>query len=176
MRRSAWFVKKPCRCHYGFSGNNFKHQHPQRCLTKFWEYFEDQIPEDYNSVYCTLYVNQEAGVGYHSDDEKMLFEEGRTVGNQETTIASISLYGTRLFSIRPIQKITDPKTNASTTTKKGVQSAFRLEPLDIVIMEGLFQDEFQHAILEHHQHCGIRINFTFRQIKNHCKKCPLAEG
>ena len=170
LRRAAWFVKQPCSCDYGFSGNNFQHQHPEHYLSLFWAFVEKQIPDAYDSVFCSLYVNQTAKVGFHSDDEELFFEEGKTVENQDTKITSISIYGTRTFSIKtPIDK----------TKKKEMQSqwqsSFRLEPLDIITMQGLFQSEFEHAVLKHHQQCGIRINFTFRQIKNHCKTCPLAQ-
>ena len=45
-------------------------------------------------------------------------------------------------------------------------------PLDIFLMKGKFQWEFQHSIPPQHQHeMGPRINFTFRSIVRHSDEC-----
>ena len=50
----------------------------------------------------------------------------------------------------------------------------RTPDIDIIKMSGYFQYDFLHAIPPADiEDCGPRLNFTFRNVRNHHPKCPL---
>ena len=96
----------------------------------------------FNSCLLNLYHHGSEGMGWHSDDEKMLGES--------PTIASLSLGAERKFSFRH-------KCNRQTL------SLF-LEDGSLLVMKDSTQAHWQHCILKSKKITTSRINLTFRTI------------
>jgi alkylated DNA repair dioxygenase AlkB len=98
---------------------------------------------EYNFVLVNLYMYDSDHINYHSDREC-----------RGTTIASVSLGGTRDFIMRRINDSSDKK-------------KFSLANGDLFVMRGTTQDTWQHAIPKRSITSKIyypRINLTFRQM------------
>lgn len=98
---------------------------------------------------------------WHSDDEN-LFDAQRS----PSLIISFSLGETRLFEIMPSPDHSD-------WVKYNHPTQVYLKSGDILTMNGFFQKFFWHRAPPNREDCGSRINFTWRWIKSHTRKCPL---
>lgn len=94
----------------------------------------------YNSCLLNLYHNGHEGMGWHSDDEKMLQEEG--------TIASLSLGAERNFLFR--HRCTREKVS------------LKLEDGSLLAMRGATQKNWLHSLPKSAKIHKPRINLTFR--------------
>lgn len=156
---AAWYTKYPCNCCYRFSkhrDNAFPSRRPGPLLLKFMDFFEKQIEfkDVLDCVYITCYMNHEACLGWHQDDEKIFYSRGKNKSSQAINIYSVSLFNPRLFEVRCV-------------TQKNDIKRIPLEKMDIVEMNGFFQNEYLHRIPPCKRVCGPRINFTFRTIRRH---------
>ena len=97
----------------------------------------------FNSCLLNLYHNGNEGMGWHSDDEKSL-------GKNNTTIASLSFGAERKFSFKHKQ------------TKQTVSLV--LEHGSLLIMKGATQSNWLHSLPKSKNIGQPRINLTFRTI------------
>jgi alkylated DNA repair dioxygenase AlkB len=104
---------------------------------------QEATSAEYTSVLVNLYMYDSDHINYHSDREC-----------RGTTIASVSLGGTRDFIMRRINDHSDKK-------------KFALANGDLFVMRGTTQDTWQHAVPKRSVTTKIyypRINLTFRQM------------
>jgi alkylated DNA repair dioxygenase AlkB len=129
---------------YTYSGVRHEPLPWHKDLLVLREFLMAQIKRNFNSVLANRYRTGEDSMGWHSDDEKEL--------GHQPVIASISLGEERLFHIR--------KKNESGNTHK-----LKLEHGSLLLMKGLSQENYQHALPKTKVLCTERINLTFRTIK-----------
>lgn len=103
----------------------------------------DQHSLRYNSLLANLYRDGNDSVGWHSDDEKEL--------GTNPVIASVSLGGSRRFSLKPRDKHRPPL-------------HLDLHSGDVLIMGGETQHHWVHQIPKTRTPVTPRINLTFRKI------------
>jgi alkylated DNA repair dioxygenase AlkB len=96
----------------------------------------------FNSVLANLYRDGRDSMGYHADNEKEL--------GANPAIASLSLGDTRLFRLRH--------------KKRRETLDILLEHGDLLIMAGVLQHHWVHALPKTRQAKNPRINLTFRRI------------
>lgn len=104
---------------------------------------ENITGEKFNSCLLNLYQNGNEGMGWHTDNEKELEENG--------AIASVSFGANRKFSFK------------HKTTKENV--SLILENGSVLIMKGTIQKHWLHCLPKSKKVTTARINLTFRQIK-----------
>ena len=96
----------------------------------------------FNSVLLNYYRNERDSMGMHSDDEPEL--------GAAPAIASVSFGATRSFILRH---------------KRSKQTVkLDLEAGSLLLMSGETQKNWLHGINKQAQHCGPRVNLTFRYI------------
>lgn len=140
-RLTAWYGSAP----YRYSGID----HAVAALPPALEEIRGRLAElccaPFNSVLANLYRTGRDSVGWHSDDEPEL--------GAQPVIASLSLGATRCFAVR----------RRGETTRCG---AWDLAHVDLVVMSGRSQLDFQHAVPKSlrlgGRAVGERINLTFR--------------
>ena len=103
---------------------------------------ESLTAKKYNSCLLNLYHDGDEGMAWHSDDEKTLEPDG--------AIASLSLGAERKFSFRH-QK-----------TRQVV--SIQLEAGSLLVMHGVTQDHWHHALPKTKKVTRPRINLTFRKM------------
>jgi alkylated DNA repair dioxygenase AlkB len=103
---------------------------------------EDVSGHTYNSCLLNLYADGMQGMGWHSDDEKML--------QPRACIASLSLGAARNFDLKHRQD-------------KSKVRIF-LEHGSLLTMEATTQEHWQHAMPKTKKVTQPRINLTFRTI------------
>ena len=108
------------------------------------EQLEASQQSTFNFVLCNLYPDGEAGLGWHSDDEKDLI--------QNADSASISLGATRDFYVR--QRETHE-----------VVVKVNLSHGSLLMMKGQTQRFYQHQVPKRARCDAPRINLTFRRMK-----------
>ncbi|CAE8643993.1 unnamed protein product, partial [Polarella glacialis] len=158
-RRTAWMVKPPCTCAYGYGGF---------CVqpTPFPDWMEELMRECMplcgfpdsrtwpNSCNFNFYHDGHGSVGWHSDDEKLF--QGR---NRDCLIISLSLGEARTFMLRC----------------GSWEESLWLKGGDLCTMEGLTQKYYRHcAPKEFDSDMGPRINLTWRWIVAHTDDCPAS--
>lgn len=104
---------------------------------------ENITGEKFNSCLLNLYHNGNEGMGWHTDNEKELKENG--------AIASVSFGANRKFSFK------------HKTTKENV--SLILENGSVLVMKGTIQKHWLHCLPKSKKATTARINLTFRQIK-----------
>lgn len=103
---------------------------------------ESQSKIKFNSCLLNLYHNGNEGMGWHTDDEKELEENG--------VIASLSFGATRRFSFK------------HKTTKEKID--FHLNSGSLLLMRGETQKNWLHQLPKTKKVHQARINLTFRNI------------
>jgi alkylated DNA repair dioxygenase AlkB len=98
--------------------------------------------ETYNSCLLNLYHNGTEAMGWHSDDEKELKQNG--------TIASLSFGVARKFVFR--HKVSKEKVE------------IWLEPGSLLLMKGTIQSNWMHRLAPSKAVTDPRVNLTFRTI------------
>lgn len=101
---------------------------------------EEKTEASYNSCLINLYHSGEEGVGWHSDDEKML----------HPTIASLSFGAERKFSFKH--------------KKNNLTTSILLENGGLLLMKDDTQINWLHSITKTKKIIGPRISLTFRTI------------
>lgn len=105
---------------------------------------EELSGETYNSCLLNLYHDGSEGMSWHADDEKMLKKNG--------AIASLSLGAERKFSF------------SHKLTKETV--SILLEHGSLIVMKGVTQQHWRHALPKSLKIKSPRVNLTFRTIVN----------
>lgn len=145
-RLQAWYGDEGRAMTY--SGTRFEPEPWRPQLLHIKNKIEAHTKRAFNSVLVNLYRNGLDSVGWHADDE---IELGR-----EPTIASLSLGATRKFSLKP--KNTQLANGAQKTMHLNLTSG------DLLVMSGLTQEYWHHAVLKEDRITAPRINLTFRNI------------
>lgn len=107
---------------------------------------EEKSGSTYNSCLLNLYHSNEEGMAYHSDDEKMLQEEG--------AIASLSFGAQRNFLFRHKKAKENNLPTVSLTLEHG----------SLLVMQGATQKNWLHRLPPTKKLSGARVNLTFRTI------------
>jgi len=141
-RLSAWYGAGEAR--YRYSGLQLDPLPWHPLLIDLKTKLEAQLQQEFNSVLANAYRDGRDGMGWHSDDEAEL--------GSRPLVASISLGAERRFLVR----------------KNGESHAaeLRLECGSLLVMKRGCQEIYQHSVPKTQKPVGLRINLTFRQIKN----------
>ena len=131
--------------------------------TKKWSPLLDQIKRDleratghsFNSVLLNFYRDQNDSMGWHSDDEAAL--------GPQPVIASVSFGATREFKLKHKSRADLPTVRLDLTNGS------------LLLMAGLTQRYWKHAVDKTRLATGPRINLTFRwSLQTTC--LPAHEG
>lgn len=128
---------------YRYSGQTFAPQPWPQALLPLRQRLREELGVDFNSVLANLYRDGRDAMGWHSDDEPEL--------GPEPVIASLSLGAARRFVLRR-------------RDDHAVKQALVLEPGSLLVMRGVSQRDWQHALPRTAKPVGPRINLTFRRI------------
>jgi len=101
----------------------------------------------FNSVLLNLYRTGQDSMGYHADDEPEL---GPT-----PVIASVTLGATRTFRLKPRPHLLPPPSALSLSLTSG----------SLLVMRGLTQQNWLHALPKTARPVGPRLNLTFRLVQ-----------
>ncbi len=107
---------------------------------------EEKSGSTYNSCLLNLYHNNEEGMAYHSDDEKMLKKEG--------AIASLSFGAQRNFLFRHKKAKENNLPTISVILEHG----------SLLVMQGATQKNWLHRLPQTKMRMEARVNLTFRTI------------
>lgn len=127
---------------YGYSGITLGPAAWPGSLQRLRDRLEVELGHSFNSVLCNLYRDGRDSMGWHADDEPEL--------GPRPVIASLSLGAERRFRIRP--------------RSGGASIGIDLAPGSLLLMEGLSQRQFQHAVPKTQRPVAPRINLTFRNV------------
>ena len=141
-RLSAWYGADEARYRYSGLQLDPLPWHPLLCDLK--TRLEGRLQQDFNSVLANAYRDGRDSMGWHCDDEPEL--------GWRPLVASISLGAERRFLVR----------------KKGESrsAALWLECGSLLVMKRGCQEIYQHSVPKTQKPVDLRINLTFRQIKN----------
>ncbi|MBP9129397.1 MAG: alpha-ketoglutarate-dependent dioxygenase AlkB, partial [Steroidobacteraceae bacterium] len=98
----------------------------------------------YNSVLLNLYRDGRDGMGWHADDEPEL--------GREPVIASVSFGATRRFKLRHRRS-------------RIAACTLDLAHGDLLLMAGVTQHLYLHAVPKTARPVGARVNLTFRWVR-----------
>lgn len=142
-RRVAWYGD--AQASYTYSGIRHEPLPWIPVLDELRSVIEHHIGTKFNSVLCNLYRNGFDSMGYHSDDEPEL--------GLQPIIASFSIGAERILHFRH-------RFDRSLPTIK-----VPLPSLSVLVMRGMTQQEWKHA-LPKTKRCDMpRVNLTFRAIR-----------
>jgi alkylated DNA repair dioxygenase AlkB len=139
-RKTAWYGEKPFA--YTYSHTTKIALPWTQTLLEIKEKVELISKEKYNACLLNLYHDGSEGMGWHSDDEKMIVPK--------SAIASVSFGATRKF----VFKHKKDKTQVSTILENG----------SLLVMKGETQIDWLHALPKSTKIKTPRINLTFRMI------------
>ena len=139
-RLVAWHGDPGAR--YAYSGVSHDPAPWSPTLTNIRERLEALTSHSFNSVLANLYRDGSDSMGWHSDDEREL--------GPEPVIASVSLGAARRFRLR------HKRTKAS--------QPIELTHGSLLVMAGMTQKFWQHAVPKTARPVGARINLTFRTV------------
>ena len=139
-RKVAWYGEKPFKYTYS---NTTKQALPwTKELLQLKTTIEKESSETFNSCLLNLYHSGDEGMGWHSDDEADLKEDG--------AIASISFGAKRKFVLKHKE------------SKEKVE--LYLEHGSLLIMKDITQRCWLHTLPKSRKITTLRINLTFRTI------------
>jgi len=162
-RQTAWMTKRGCKCTYRYGGIEVEAQEfppfMMELLRASMHYCGITNERDWpDSCNLNYYEDGGASVGWHADDESLF--QGK---HQDIRIVSLSFGQSRTFELRR---------NWPEGDELGVERIV-LSNGDLMTMEGMTQKHFQHRVPK--ERCeGPRINLTWRWVRKHHPKCPLA--
>jgi len=139
-RKVAWYGDQPY--NYTYSNSTKKALPWTPALRELKEMAENLTNETYNSCLLNLYHTGEEGMGWHTDNEKELKEQG--------AIASYSFGAERKFVFK------------HKTTKEKVE--LLLDHGSLLVMKGATQTHWLHRLPPTKKVLVPRINLTFRTI------------
>lgn len=128
---------------YSYSGTMHDPQPWTPLLTQIRRRVELVTAHAYNSVLLNRYRNGSDGMGWHADDEPEL--------GREPAIASLSLGATRRFRLRHRRR-------------RGVGLDLELGHGDLLLMAGVTQHAYLHAVPKTKRLVGERLNLTWRRV------------
>ena len=128
---------------YRYSGQTFAPHPWTQALAALRDRLREELGVPFNSVLANLYRDGRDAMGWHSDDEPEL--------GAEPVIASLSLGAARRFVLRR-------------RDDHAVKQVLVLEPGSLLVMRGVSQRDWQHALPRTAKPVGPRINLTFRRI------------
>ena len=141
-RLTAWYGDAGAR--YTYSGLAWEPRPWLPALDNLRHRLEVATQARYNSVLLNLYRDGRDSMGWHADDEPEL--------GPAPVIASLSLGAVRRFRLRP---------------RPGLNHApfgIDLPPGSLLLMRGLMQKHWQHALPKTARPVGARLNLTFRWV------------
>jgi alkylated DNA repair dioxygenase AlkB len=140
-RLTAWYGDPGAA--YSYSGLQLEPLPWHPLLKTLKHRLESFTGETFNSVLANAYRNGSDSMGWHSDDEKEL--------GHQPTIASLSFGAERRFLVR----------------EKGQRSiALVLQHGSLLVMKGESQRWFQHSLPKTRRTSGLRINLTYRMVRD----------
>jgi alkylated DNA repair dioxygenase AlkB len=152
-RQSKWATTSPCSCHYTYSGLDFAPIPLTGILRELADFLETTTGVQFNCCNLNRYPGGRCGLRYHADDEALF-------GHADTVIASVSLGATRSFAV---------KHKAGGDEQ---ESIIELEAGSLLVMGGMMQRHFLHAILPAAtETTEWRWNLTFRWLALHTTRC-----
>lgn len=134
-RLTAWYGNP-----YSYSNIHWPAKALNYLLLQIQTEIEQEVKFHFNSVLCNYYRHGQDSMGWHSDNEKTV---------EQTTIASASFGGARLFKARHKQS--------------GAKTDVLLENNSLLLMLN-FQANWQHALPKSAKYIAPRINLTYRNI------------
>ncbi len=141
-RKVAWYGEKPLK--YTYSKTTKLALPWTKELLELKKIIEQKLDETFNSCLLNLYHSGNEGMGWHSDDEPDLKQDG--------AIGSLSFGAERKFVLK------------HKDTKKKVELI--LEHGSLLVMKGATQTHWQHRLPPTKKINKVRINLTFRTIAN----------
>ena len=139
-RKVAWYGDKPFE--YTYSHSTKKALPWTQELLELKKFTETLTGETYNSCLLNLYHSGEEGMGWHSDNEKELKQNG--------AIASLSFGAERKFVFKHKE------------SKEKVELV--LDHGSLLVMKGATQEHWLHRLPPTKKNDAPRINLTFRTI------------
>lgn len=139
-RQIAWYGDKPF--NYRYSGSDHRALVWDDVLLQLKAAVEAASGGQYNSCLLNLYHDGNEGMGWHSDDEAVL--------GPLPDIASLSFGATRKFVFRH--------------KASGEKVELFLQHGQLIVMRGVTQSFWQHAILKSKRIRDARVSLTFRRI------------
>jgi alkylated DNA repair dioxygenase AlkB len=139
-RKVAWYGDRSYS--YAYSGNVRDALLWTSELLEVKSIVEKLVGRTFNSCLLNLYHTGDEGMAWHSDDEKTLEPDG--------AIASLSLGAERKFSFRH-------RKNRETIS-------IQLEPGSLLVMHGVTQTHWMHALPKTKKVMLPRVNLTFRTM------------
>lgn len=140
-RQMVWYADQAC--NYAYSGVTRQALPWDSRLLQLKQQIERETGEQFNSCLANLYQDGTQGMGWHRDDDMGLAPT--------TSIASLSLGATRKFVFRHLH----------THEKVEIQ----LQHGQLILMKGVTQKYWQHALMKSARVMQPRINLTFRQFQ-----------
>lgn len=145
-RLTSWYADSNVK--YGYSGLQLI---PRDWTVELWELkakAEQLSGHTFNSVLLNYYRGGADSMGWHSDDEREL--------GVNPVIVSTTFGYPRRFLIRE---------KANYNNKKEIElKEIELEDGSVLVMQGDFQETYQHSIPKTAKKVGERLNLTFRTI------------
>ena len=141
-RLTAWYGDPGAS--YAYSGIQLQPQAWTPLLLDITGRVEETAGAIFNSVLLNYYRDNNDSIGFHSDDEAELGER--------PVIASLSLGEERTFILKHKR------------LRKAAPVRLRLASGSFLLMAGDTQHYWRHAVPKERQHCGPRVNLTFRKI------------
>ncbi len=139
-RKFAWYGNEPFAYRYSKTTRVALYWEPVLLTIK--TQVEELAQESFNSCLLNLYHNGSEGMGWHSDDEKEMQENGM--------IASLSLGAGRIFRFKH--------------KREPLQTELLLENGSLLLMGGETQKFWKHQLPVSRKVTGARINLTFRNF------------
>jgi alkylated DNA repair dioxygenase AlkB len=128
---------------YSYSGTLHEPQPWTPLLTQIRTRVEFLTAHTYNSVLLNRYRDGSDGMGWHADDEPEL--------GREPAIASLSLGETRRFRLRHRRR-----------RETGID--LELGHGDLLLMAGMTQHAYLHAVPKTKRAVSVRLNLTWRRV------------
>lgn len=142
-RLTAWYGDPAAR--YTYSGLTWEPRPWTAALRDLRQRVEAAAGARFNSVLLNLYRDGRDSMGWHADDEPEL--------GPAPVIASVSLGATRRFRLRPRPGLQHPA------------QALDLPAGSLLVMGGVTQRHWQHALPKTARPVGPRLNLTFRWVQ-----------
>lgn len=135
---------------YGYSGIRLlaAEWHPQ--VARLRQRLQFELGLQFNAVLINAYRDGQDSMGWHSDDEPEL--------GTDPVLASISLGAERLFRWRHKRSV------PGSVSGSGKTLGMKLQHGSLLLLDGQFQQEYQHSVPKTRTATGLRINLTFRQV------------
>lgn len=147
---------------YVYSGTRFEPHPWPAALAVFRQRVAQSCRVEFNSVLANLYRDGRDSMGWHRDDEPELGEQ--------PVIASLSLGATRRFLIKPVARAVSESRRPGLLTRRaadlgsGTRVAIELAHGSLLVMRGLTQRRYRHALPRTRKPVGPRVNLTFRRV------------